>query len=93
VRAGLTRRPRFHVHFIPTRSSWLNRVERFCRAIITQRTRRGVFHSVAALERAITDYLHAHHTDPQPFIWTAELKDILPKIVRAHAALDTIKNQ
>lgn len=93
VRAWLTRHPRFHVHFIPTSSSWLNLVERFFREIITKRIRRGVFHSVAALERAIQEYLDAHNADPQPFVWTAELKDILPKIIRAHETLDTLRNQ
>lgn len=93
VGAWLTRHPRFHVHFIPTSSSWLNLVERFFREIITKRIRRGVFRSVAALERAIQEYLDAHNADPRPFVWTAELKDILPKIVRAHETLDRLRNQ
>jgi len=93
VSAWLARHPRFHVHFIPTSSSWLNLVERFFREIITKRIRRGVFHSVQALERAIQEYLDAHNADPRPFVWTAELKNILPKIVRAHETLDTLRNQ
>lgn len=93
VRAWLTRHPRFHVHFIPTSSSWLNLVERFFREIITKRIRRGVFHSVAALEKAIHDYLAAHNDKPKPFVWTAQLHEILPKIFRAHQTLDTLKHQ
>lgn len=93
VRAWLTRHPRFHVHFIPTSSSWLNLVERFFRDIITKRIRRGAFHSVAALEQAIHDYLAAHNANPKPFVWTAQLQDILPKIARAHATLDMPNNQ
>jgi transposase len=93
VRAWLTRHPRFQVHFIPTSSSWLNLVERFFREIITKRIRRGVFRSVEGLERAIHDYLAAHNADPKPFVWTAEIKDLLPKIVRAHETLDMLKHQ
>lgn len=93
VQAWLERHPRFHLHFIPTGSAWLNLVERFFREIITKRIRRGAFRSVAALEQAIREYLTAHNADPKPFVWSAELTDILPKIFRAHATLDTIKNQ
>lgn len=93
VKAWLTEHPRFHLHFIPTSSSWLNLVERFFREIITKRIRRGAFRSVAALQQAIQEYLAAHNAQPKPFIWTADLKDIWPKIARAHAALDTARNQ
>lgn len=93
VQAWLTRHPRFHMHFIPTSSSWLNLVERFFREIITKRIRRGVFISVEALEKAILDYLKAHNDDPQPFVWTKQLKDLLPKIIRAHDKLDMLKHQ
>lgn len=93
VRAWLTRHPRFHMHFIPTSSSWLNMVERWFREIITKRIRRGVFHSVPALEQAIRAYIDTHNDDPKPFVWTADLKDILPKISRAHETLDVVRNQ
>jgi transposase len=93
VQAWLLRHPRFHVHFIPTSSSWLNLVERFFREIITKRIRRGAFRSVAALEKAIQEYLAAHNASPKPFVWTAELKDLLPKIIRAHETLDTLDYQ
>lgn len=93
VKAWLARRPRFHMHFIPTSSSWLNLVERWFREITTKRIRRGSFRSVEQLERAIQDFIDEHNHSPRPFVWTADLKDILPKIQRAHGALDTIKNQ
>jgi transposase len=93
VKAWLTRHPRFHVHFIPTSSSWLNLVERFFREIITKRIRRGVFRSVAALEQAISNYLAVHNADPKPFVWTAQLHELLPKIVRAHQMLNTLEHQ
>jgi len=93
VKAWLARHPRFHMHFIPTSSSWLNMVERWFREITTKRIRRGSFHSVEQLEAAILDFIDTHNDDPKPFVWTADLKDILPKIVRAHEALDKSKNQ
>jgi transposase len=93
VKAWLARHPRFHMHFIPTSSSWLNMVERWFREITTKRIRRGSFRNVEQLEKAINDFIAEHNTDPRPFVWTKDLKDILPKIARAHAALDTVKNQ
>ena len=90
VKRWLTRHPRFHVHFTPTSSSWLNLVERWFRELTTKRLRRGVFRGVPILVAAIKDFIDAHNADPKPLVWTAELKDILPKIARAHAALDTV---
>ena len=93
VRAWLAKHPRFNMHFIPTSSSWLNMVERWFREITTKRIRRGSFRSVAQLEAAIQAFIDAHNDDPKPFVWTADLKDILPKIARAHAALDKAEYQ
>jgi len=61
VKSWLRRHPRFHLHFIPTSSSWLNPVERWFREITDQRLRRGSFENVAALIKAITDYLDHHN--------------------------------
>lgn len=93
VQKWLARHPRFHLHFIPTSSSWLNMVERWFREITTKRIRRGSFHNVEQLEAAILDYIDTHNEDPKPFVWTADLKDILPKILRAHEALDKAVNK
>jgi len=93
VKAWLGKHPRFHMHFVPTSSSWLNIVERWFRDITTKRIRRDSFKSVQALEQAIHDYIAAHNHDPKPFVWTADIQDILPKIVRAHQAFDMITNQ
>jgi transposase len=93
VRAWLAKHPRFHMHFVPTSSSWLNLVERWFREITTKRLRRESFRSVEALVQAIREFIEVHNENPRPFVWTADLKDILPKIMRAHQALDTIKNQ
>jgi transposase len=88
VLAWLAKHPRFHIHFTPTSSSWLNMVERFFRDITDKRIRRGVFTSVHDLENAINDYIATHNANPKPFIWTAKADDILAKVTRARAALN-----
>jgi transposase len=88
VRRWLKRHPRFHVHFIPTSSSWLNLIERWLRDLTDKRIRRGVFRSVRELIQAITDYINAHNEDPETFCWTANAQDILEKVRRARAILD-----
>jgi len=87
VLAWLNRHPRFHCHFIPTSSSWLNIIERFFRELTTRRVRRGSFGSVAELEHAIRNYIEQHNENPLPFIWTAEANKISSKVGRAKAAL------
>jgi transposase len=88
VRAWLTKHPRFHLHFTPTSSSWLNLVERWFREITDKAIRRGVFHSVPDLIAAIEAYLQAHNDDPKPFVWTATAEDILAKVRRGRVALN-----
>ncbi len=80
VRRWLQRHPEYHLHFIPTSSSWLNQVERFFAEITEKRIRRGAFRSVKALEQAIVDYLDHHNKDPKPFVWTKTADAILERI-------------
>lgn len=80
VEAFLARHPRWHMHFIPTHSSWLNQVERFFGKITTERIRRGVFRSVVELQAAIESYIAAHNQNPRPFQWTANADVILGKV-------------
>lgn len=87
VKRWLKRHPRFHVHFTPTSSSWLNMVERFFRDLTVNRLRRGVFRSIAELIEALDAYVDEHNENPKPFIWTAKASDILAKVVRAQAVL------
>ena len=82
VKRWFERHPEYRVHFTPTSGSWLNQVERFFAAITEQRIRRGVFRSVAALEKAIIEYLAAHNEDPRPFVWTADADLILDRVKR-----------
>ena len=90
VKAWLKRHKRFHLHFIPTSSSWLNLVERWFREITTKRIRRGAFTSVAQLIEAIRAYIDDQNNDPKPFVWTAKAADILEKVARARAVLDKV---
>jgi transposase len=90
VKAWLAKHPRFHMHFTPTSSSWLNLVERWFRELTDKALRRGVFHSVPDLIAKIEDYLAAHNDDPKPFVWTATADDILAKVARGRVALQAI---
>ena len=88
VKAWLAKHPRFHMHFTPTSSSWLNMVERFFRDLSEEQLRRGVFHNVPDLIQTIEHYIEHHNQDPKPFIWTARASDILAKVMRARAKLN-----
>lgn len=88
VQAWMKRHPRFHLHFTPTSSSWLNMVERFFRDLTQNRLRRGVFRDVKELILAVQAYVSKHNEHPKPFIWTAKATDILEKVKRARAARD-----
>jgi transposase len=88
VKAWLKRHPRFHMHFTPTSSSWLNVIEGFFGKLTLKRLRRGVFKSVADLKKAIAEFIHAHNQDPKPFVWTATADRIIEKVGRARIALN-----
>jgi len=90
VRAWLAKHPRFHMHFTPTSSSWLNLVERRFRELTDKALRRGVFHSVPDLIAKIEEYLAAHNDNPKPFVWTATADDILAKVARGRVALQAV---
>lgn len=80
VQRWLLRHPRFHVHFTPTYSSWLNLVERWFALLTERQLRRGVFRSTADLERTIKRYLALHNTDPKPFVWSRTADEILQSL-------------
>jgi len=80
VKRGLTKHPRFVVHFTPTSASWINQVERFFAEITEKRIRRGVFKTVKELEEAIEAYLAEHNANPKPFRWTATADMILRRV-------------
>ena len=88
VLSWLNRNKRFHMHFIPTSSSWLNIIERFFRDLADKRLRRGSFRSVPQLIDAIMNYIAEHNDEPKPLIWRKTVKEILDKVGRARAKLD-----
>ena len=92
VQRWLRRHPRFHFHFTPTSTSWLNMVERFFRDLTQHRLRRGVFRDVEELITAIDQYVDRHNDNPKPFIWTAQASDILEKVKRGRSALDNAQS-
>jgi len=90
VRKWLDKHPRFHLHFTPTSSSWLNLVERWFRELTDKALRRGVFHSVPDLVASIQEYIDAHNNDPRPYVWTATAESILAKVARGRIALEKV---
>lgn len=90
VKSWMRRHPRFHFHFIPTSSSWLNLVERWFREITDKRIRRGSFHNVAELIAAIEDYLKCHNQNPRVFVWKASADSIMTKIAKCKEVLGTL---
>jgi transposase len=93
VAKWLAKHPRFHLHFTPTSSSWLNMVERFFGKLDDKAIRRGVFQSVPDLIAAIEAYLKANNADPTPLVWTATADSILEKVRRGRVVLNTITSQ
>jgi transposase len=89
VHRWLLKHPRFHLHFIPTHSSWLNLVERWF-ALLTQRQiKRGAHTSVRQLQAAIEEFLKVSNSAPKPFVWTKTADQILEKVARY--AADTLR--
>ena len=82
VKAWLLERPRYHLHFTPTASSWLNQVERFFALLTARRLRRGVHRSVEELEAAVLAYVEHHNAEPRPFRWTRSADQILGSVGR-----------
>ncbi len=91
VKKWLKKHPRFHIHFTPTSSSWLNLVERWFGEITDKRIRRGVFKSEQDLIDAIMSYIQKHNDNPRTYTWTAKADDILKKVRRARAVLDKME--
>ncbi|MFF7128030.1 IS630 family transposase [Streptomyces sp. NPDC008240] len=80
IKRWLAAHPRFHLHFIPTGSSWLNLVERWFAELTQKKLRRGVHRSVQALERDIRSWLADWNEQPRPFVWTKTADEILDKV-------------
>lgn len=90
VKKWLEKHSRFHFHFIPTSSSWVNLIERWFAEITRKRIRRGVFKSVPDLIAAIDDFITTHNENPKRFVWTKKVDQILEKINRCKAIIETL---
>jgi putative transposase len=82
VKAWLARNPRWHIHYTPTYSSWLNQVEIWFNLITQKAIRRGTFSSVKDLVTKIKNYIDNYNEHPRPFVWTATADSILAKVQR-----------
>jgi transposase len=82
VRDWIARRPRFHVHFTPTGSSWINQVERWFAYLTTQLLQRSAHKSVQALEADVRDWIAQWNADPRPFAWKKTAEEILDSLAR-----------
>jgi hypothetical protein len=82
IRDWFAKRPRWHTHFTPTSSSWINQVERFFALLTEQQIRRSAHRFTKELEAAIAAYIDARNADPKPFRWTKTAEDILASIER-----------
>ena len=104
VKRWLSRHARFHLHFTPTSSSWLNLVrlrnplpwavvmlvERWFRELTEKRLRRGSFHNVPILVKTIYDYISNCNQNPKLFVWTAPIQRVIAKIAKSKQALDAL---
>lgn len=91
VKRWLQRHPRFHVHFTPTSSSWLNLVESFFSIVERRVGKRGEHRSQRALEKDIKAFVEAHNDDPKPFKWTKSADDILDSLARYTAKAGALR--
>lgn len=82
VKRWQARHPRFHFHFTPTYSAWLNLVERFFGLLTQHALKRGSHTSVPDLRNAIYEYIEAHNEDGKPFVWTKTADQILDTVKR-----------
>ena len=90
VQKWLAKHPRFHIHFIPTSSSWLNLIERWFGELTRKQLRRGAFKSVEQLKAAIQSFVDQHNANPKGFVWTKTAQQILTKVDRARRALQAL---
>jgi len=82
--------PRFHLHFTPTSSSWLNLIERWFAELTRKRIKRGAFRSVPELVSAIKEFIRVNNRQPKPFVWTKKVNQILEKIAHCKAVIETL---
>jgi transposase len=89
VKKWFAAHPRYHPHFTPTSSSWLNQIERWFAGITSKRIRRGTFRSVRELIQVIDSYIRENNKEPKSFVWTANATSILRKLKKYKEILET----
>jgi len=82
IQRWLARHPRYHLHFTPTGSSWINLVERWFATLTQRQLRRGIHRSTRELERALRHYVETYNQDPKPFVWTKTAEEIFAAVAR-----------
>jgi transposase len=82
VHRWFLRHPRWHLHFTPTYSSWLNQVERWFALLEQKQLKRGSHRSARELEGAIYEFIEVTNENPKPFNWTKSADDILANLKR-----------
>jgi transposase len=80
IKKWLLRHPRFHLHFTPTSSSWLNLVERWFAELTNRKLRRSAHRSVTALEADVRQWIAAWNDEPRPFVWIKTADEILDNL-------------
>jgi transposase len=88
VRKWLAARPRYHIHFTPTGSSWLNQIERWFAEITRKKIRRGTFRSVRELTKSILEYIRIYNNNPRPFQWVASASRAIRKVNKYRNTLE-----
>jgi transposase len=83
IHRWLLKHTRFHLHFIPTHSSWLNLVERWFALLTERQIKRGAHTSVRQLENAIKRFIDENNKGPRPFVWTKSAEEIFERIERS----------
>lgn len=82
IQRWFAKRPRWHMHYTPTSSSWINQVERFFALLADKQIKRGAHTSVKALTADIMTFIAKRNADPTPLRWTKSADDILASIER-----------
>jgi transposase len=80
ITAWLQKHPRFHMHYTPTYSSWINQVERWFGLLTDKKIRRGAHRSIQALEKDIRDWVAQWNDNPRPFTWTKTADEIFDRL-------------
>jgi transposase len=80
IKRWLAAHPRFHLHFTPTGSSWINLVERWFAELTTRKLRRGVHRSVPKLNADIEDWIEHWNENPNPYVWAKTADETLDNL-------------